>query len=146
MNTVTESQNAIRDIINEAQYKISELVGLPVTLNYKMRFNHISVQHIFQIACKVCDVYASDIISQSRKDDLITARMIITWMCKNYCGTPEKDIAKLINRDRTTVIKNIETANGYIDVNDASFVPLLKQCEAIILKKNQSNEVETISR
>lgn len=55
-------------------------------------------------------------VSKSRKGDLVNARQIFSYLCRQLTALHDADIADYIKRDRTTVIHSVQTVNGYIKV------------------------------
>lgn len=95
------------------------------------------VKEIANIVCYEFNIALSQLTDKCRKHELITPRHTAIYLVhKKYKGQVSQNfIAKMFNRDRTTLIHAIQNVEGWIDVYP-EFAEQIKRIEAQIAHIN----------
>ena len=81
---------------------------------------HITMQDVAQA---LFDLYRVDITwDTSRKRKVVTAKMLFCYYCFKYLKKNQTEIGRVVNLDRTTVVKHIKSCKGFIDIDQEEFV------------------------
>jgi chromosomal replication initiator protein len=90
--------------------EIMETYAKEVTPKKATKPLKITQNEILQIVANECDVTVEDILSKSRKQNIVDARYICFAAFKLRCGLSLQDIGKIVaNRDHTTVIHGLRS-------------------------------------
>lgn len=136
--THEQAKAEVKDILNECQLKLSNVIGKPVNIMYRIKVNDINAQLIIQTVCAVMNLSYSQLISKSQEQQLVVGRNLVMWLTQYYCGLTAAKIADLVNRDRTTVTHSVIKVNEMLDVADPLYMLPIQKIEKIIL--NITNE------
>ncbi|MEQ1677882.1 MAG: helix-turn-helix domain-containing protein [Chitinophagaceae bacterium] len=135
MSTIIQQQKQrVKEIMAEAEQKITTEIGRPVNLLYKIKVNHMNPQLIIQQVLAVCGVTYGELVSKSHEQRYVVPRRIVMWLTTYYCGLSDTEVGKLINRDRSTVSHGIVSMNDSLDVQDDLYIVPLKQIETQLLQ------------
>lgn len=81
--------------------------------------------------------------AKCREQKLITARMLLVYLLKKYIPRiGGKEMASLLNRERTTTISAFKTASNFIKTNDLIFIAHLNRIENKLFEKYGTNPYE----
>lgn len=134
MNYIIEQQKLrVREIMQEAEQKITTEIGRPVNLMYKIKVNHLNPQIIIQNVLKVCGITYSELINKSHETKYVVARHLVMWLVTYYCGLSDAEVGKMVNRDRSTVSHGLGIINDRLDVKDDLYIKPLEEIEKILL-------------
>ena len=132
--TQLEQSNQVREIMNDTQNRLTQVIGAPVSLMYKLKVNHINPQLIIQNVCRVTGFTFAQILSKSHEQKYVVARRLIMWLTTYYCGMSDYEVGLLIDLDRSTIAKGIIAVNDMLETNDQLYVEPLRKLETIILE------------
>lgn len=91
----------------------------------------ITPQNIMDVVCDHFNVSENDIKSKNRQQELVHARHIIMYLCRNLTDATYKEIASYIgNRDHSTVIHGERTISDLIEKSESE----RKSIETIVNK------------
>jgi chromosomal replication initiation ATPase DnaA len=76
----------VSNILAECQNKLSQTLGKPVNVIYRIKVNSISPELIVQQVCEECKLRYSDIVAKGKQKEFAVARNIIAWLVTYYCG------------------------------------------------------------
>lgn len=84
------------------------------------------LNNILNVVSDVCEISTSDILSHSKRNDVVDARCIFVHFCMEY-GLPTITIMRFLNRRRTCVISNYLQNYGIYSRQSFSFRLLCSQ-------------------
>ncbi len=103
----------------------SSLLGMPINLslaesvvkNIVRQRKRITVEAIKKLVCKYYDVSIEDVMSRSRKQNLVRPRQIAIYLARNYTDAPLQSIGKSFNRYHATALHSIKCIERGIKQN-----------------------------
>lgn len=130
-----QAQSGVNAVLNDTKKRLTEIIGKPVSVIYRIKVNDISPDHIIQTVCRVCNTTWSRILDKTRQREVTVPRQLIAWMMYNYCGLTHRMIAlKFGNDDHTFSVHMVERVNDMIATNDELYMQPLRIVESCILK------------
>lgn len=81
-----------------------------------------SLEKLLRMVCNYYKVEVSEVVSESRKQNLINARSMYSYFATEVYGAIQEDASRLLKKDRTTLIHYKRKVKGYLDINDESTV------------------------
>jgi len=84
-------------------------------LNLKPSFGISRMDDILEVVLLKTKIDIEDFFSDKRNAPIVEARQIFCFLCKKHTSCSLIDIAKRINRHRTTVMHSIENFQNLID-------------------------------
>ena len=81
-----------------------------------------SLEKLLRMVCSYYKVEVSEVVSDSRKQNLINARSMYSYFATEVYGAIQEDASRLLKKDRTTLIHYKRKVKGYLDINDESTV------------------------
>lgn len=84
------------------------------------------LKSILNVVSEVCEISSEDILSHSKRNDIVDARCIFVHFCMEY-GLPTVTIMHFLNRRRTCVINNYLQNYGIYSRQSFSFRLLCSQ-------------------
>ena len=104
---------------------------LDIVYNKKNTFAHPS--KIIETVAKIYNVKVADLVGNSRKKNIVTARHVVMYIMREYSKLQLKDIGSFLgNRDHTTILSGAEKIKGLV-MSDKEFSKLVS---SIIKKLN----------
>ena len=93
----------------------SSLLGIPIDLNLAesvvknivRQRKRITIDVIKKLVCKYYNVSVEDVISRSRKQNLVRPRQIAIYLSRHYTDAPLQSIGKSFNRYHATALHSI---------------------------------------
>ncbi len=93
----------------------SSLLGMPINLNLAesvvknivRQRKRITIEAIKKLVCKYYDVSIEDVMSRSRKQNLVRPRQMAIYLARNYTDAPLQSIGKSFNRYHATAMHSI---------------------------------------
>ncbi|MBR1742768.1 MAG: chromosomal replication initiator protein DnaA [Lachnospiraceae bacterium] len=124
VSNIRELQGAINKVISFAK-----LCGKEVTMDLakealadKINPNlkrQITIDYILEMVADHFNIPINDILSKSRKGDIVYARHICMYLCRSLTGNSLVEIGnKIGNRDHSTVLHSVDTIEGQLKNND----------------------------
>jgi len=89
-----------------------------------------TLEKLLRMVCNYYKVEVSEVVSESRKQNLINARSMYSYFATEVYGAIQEDASRLLKKDRTTLIHYKRKVKGYLDIND----------EVTVLEFNQLKE------
>ncbi|MGQ0738393.1 MAG: helix-turn-helix domain-containing protein, partial [Bacteroidota bacterium] len=114
--------------------KLSDEIGKPVSLMYRIKVNHLNPQLIIQQVLSVCNISYSDLLKKSNEKKHVIPRRLIIWLVTYYCGFSSPMIAPMLNIDASTVRHGIDSMNDSLDTEDPMYLIPLKEIEQRLLQ------------
>ena len=102
--------------IEKLNRQISELRAMiiqPVTIP---KFD-LDMGEVITLVSKVTNVFPQDIISHKRHREIVTARALFSYICRNHLKKSFKIIGRFINRDHSTIIHLVSNYEDYLKMN-----------------------------
>ena len=84
--------------------------------------SEFSLEKLLRMVCTYYKVEVSEVVSVSRKQNLINARSMYSYFATEVYGAIQEDASRLLKKDRTTLIHYKRKVKGYLDINDESTV------------------------
>lgn len=128
MKTVNDIPG-LKEILDECQDKVTDLIGYPVFIHFSMKVQHISTQQLTAIICEVCEIPWRVVVSNSRRIGAVIARHLYCYFAYTVQKKPLVFIADLLNRDHTTIMYARDKIKNMIDSKDDLYMPLLEEIE-----------------
>jgi chromosomal replication initiator protein len=93
----------------------SSLLGMPINLslaesvvkNIVRQRKQITIEAVKKLVCKYYDVSIKDVMSRSRKQNLVRSRQMAIYLARNYTDAPLQSIGKSFNRCHATALHSI---------------------------------------
>ena len=91
--------------------------------------NELNVGHIQNLVADYFDIPVDRMKSKTRKREVVTARQVAMFLCKNHTSEPLKSIGEQFGgRDHSTVIYSIRSVQDLIDT-DKEFKKIVKELQ-----------------
>jgi len=111
---LTDDVRQLESGLNGAAAK-SSLLGMPINLNLAesvvknivRQRKRITIEAIKKLVCKYYDVSIEDVMSRSRKQNLVRPRQMAIYLARNYTDAPLQSIGKSFNRYHATAMHSI---------------------------------------
>ena len=111
----------------------SSLLGVPidldlaesVTKNIAQQRKNITIDAIKKLICKQYNISINEIVSRSRKQNIVRPRQIAMYLSRKYTDSPLQAIGKSFNRYHATALHSIGTVERSLKENS----PVRKQVE-----------------
>ena len=84
----------------------------------KLSKHNVTKEEILEIISQECDVLLSDILTRSRKKEVVNARFIFCAVMKKHFTYSLKRIGSIVHRDHTSVIHAIEEFDNRLKNED----------------------------
>ena len=105
----------------------SSLLGMPINLslaesvvnNIVRQRKRITIEAIKKLVCIYYDVSVKDVMSRSRKQNLVRPRQMAMYLARNYTDAPLQSIGKSFNRYHATALHSINCIERGIKQNSA---------------------------
>jgi hypothetical protein len=123
-----DDKEDVIDIVNNNKFKVIKQVRVPGDFNKEKQ-----IQRILNLCCYYFNVTMKDIVSKSRKKEIVYARQMAMKILRYNFKYPLvlKEIGGVFGRDHTTVVHGTRTMIGYLQVKDG----YLFEIHSKILKK-----------
>ncbi|MDE5617805.1 MAG: chromosomal replication initiator protein DnaA [Ureaplasma sp.] len=127
LNSNLENKDTLLDL-----KEVQEVLEIDSTvIGYNKKITALRPSTIIDVVAKIYNIKSSDIIENSRKKNIATARHICMYIMREYGKFQLKDIGYAIgNRDHTTVLNGVEKIKSII-LEDKEFNSLINS----IIKK-----------
>lgn len=119
----------VRKVIAKCEQEVRRLTGNPaVAISFVETVSPLEFEQIASEVIKVTKVSMNDVISKSRKTDLVTSRQLISFFVRKLTKITYSEIGeRLGGRDHTTIIANIDRITALIDSGDNRMSELVKK-------------------
>jgi chromosomal replication initiator protein len=105
----------------------SSLLGMPINLslaesvvkNIVRQRKRITIEAVKKLVCKYYDVSIKDVMSRSRKQNLVRPRQMAIYLARNYTDAPLQSIGKSFNRCHATALHSINCIERGIKQNSS---------------------------
>ena len=105
----------------------SSLLGIPINLslaesvvkNIVRQRKRITIEAIKKLVCTYYDVSIEDVMSRSRKQNLVRPRQMAIYLARNYTDAPLQSIGKSFNRYHATALHSINCIERGIKQNSS---------------------------
>lgn len=131
----------LQDVLDDCTKKVESIIGVPVTVGFKLKFHFFSMESLATIICDVCEVSWSKVMSTTRKADIVIARQLFCYISYNYQKKSLNTIARYLNKDHTTVIHSNDRVRAMIETSDEIYMPLYNECLKRIDALNNETKV-----
>ena len=96
----------LKEILEKCRVDIEQLISVPVSVNYRIKFHHLPTSELIKIICDTCEVKWHEVQGESRKSHIIIARQLYCYFATQIQKKSLVTVGGMINRDHTTVIHN----------------------------------------
>lgn len=129
---------AVDKVVREAEATLSELVGLPVTVQVKIDNTNISdhESRLILMLCQEYNVSWEKILSKKRNDNVVDARHLYCYVMREVFDKKFMWIASRIQRNHGAVFNSVNRVKNMIYTKDDQMMPVLNK-----IKKYLSNEI-----
>lgn len=122
----------------------SRLLGMPINLdlaesvvkNLVRRRKKITINVIKKLVCREYNLSIQDIVSRSRKQDIVRPRQIGMYLSRRFTDAPLQEIGKSFNRYHATALHSI----GIVEQEMKKSLSMRKQIE-LLSRKLEASEV-----
>jgi hypothetical protein len=135
MSTLTQE---IIDEMNAFAKGIEARVGGKVNIYWRCSDKTSQIMQLADIISAVCDVQWERIISPDRHHDIVIARQLFYVFARRRYKQTLVQIAKLLNRDHTTVIYGIESIDSLLWSKDRLVTMYYHTIENILNGKGEN--------
>jgi chromosomal replication initiator protein len=105
----------------------ASLLGSPIDIplaesvikNIVRQRDTITIDIIKKLVCKYFDITNSEIVSRSRKQNLVRPRQIAMYLARHYTDSPLQTIGRSFNRYHATVLHAVNSIEKGINDNSA---------------------------
>jgi len=125
----------VKSILDKCQQSVSEMVGYPVTIEYKMKIHKIKFTQLIDIICDVCEITVAELQGNSKVRRIVAGKQLLCFFSREWLHMEAKDIARLLNIQVENVFHHIRYAKEYIEANDNFYMLFAEQVKTKILKK-----------
>ena len=66
----------------------------------------ITLTHIRQVICEVCDIEETELKSRNRRSEFVTARILFCLLSRNWTEKTNDQIALFLNKSNGSVVSN----------------------------------------
>jgi chromosomal replication initiator protein len=123
---LTEDVRQLESGMNGVAAK-SSLLGIPIDLNLAESIvknivrqrKRITIDVIKKLVCKYYSVSLEDVMSRSRKQNLVRPRQIAIYLSRHYTDAPLQSIGKSFNRYHATALHSIKCIERGIKANSS---------------------------
>jgi chromosomal replication initiator protein len=130
MQVDVELLPAINHIIFNTEQLLKRVIGTDVRLKIRILNDEVNEAFLQTLVCEEFNVTWAELISKSRKQELVDARQVYWWLCRKYTSATLKKLADDFKKlDHTTVINGINKINAMIDSKDNTILPKIKEIE-----------------
>jgi chromosomal replication initiation ATPase DnaA len=133
-NIAIDYYPGLRNLLDETQLKIQDIIGKAVTVSYRINAFNKSLDELLSIVCRVCEVTLPEMTCRDRYHRIIIARHAYCWFGRCWLGHNLVDIAAKIKKDHTTVIHATNKVNDLIAIKDAEYMDVLERIKVEIEK------------
>ena len=113
----------LKEILNECQEKIEEVLGLKVKVYCRQEFPYLNTLELKIIICETCEVMWEEVVSSGKGEHIKIARQLYCYFAYTVQGKTVTLIGKTVNRDHTTVIHSCKRVQDMIDTKDGTYMP-----------------------
>lgn len=131
----------VQSLLDECAAHINAVLNIKVHLSVAMRMAMVDEEMIREMICDHYGIKFHEIRCQSRTRRIVNARMCYSYLLRKYLNMSFADIGRLIDRDHTSVIHQVNTITDYLSINDESIANTLNP---IINYLNRINEPQEI--
>lgn len=133
MSKEKEVVTKIHGILDSCRKQIEKEIGVEVTINYKLKFHHLSTYELREIVLSVCNVTWAELTSKVRKSEIIIARQLYSF----FARTVQKKSLRVIsdevgNGDHTSVMHSVKIIRDMIDSKNELYIQYFTEIESRI--------------
>lgn len=122
----------IENIRKEAERMINAISKHKVTLNIEFKGVKKTPNILASLVCYEFGISSNELIGEKRLRNLVDARCAYTYLAINVLKKYKTEIARELNKDRTSIVYLEQKANDLISIND----PITEKIAAIESKLN----------
>jgi len=119
----------VRKVIAECEQEVRKLTGNPgFAITFVDYILSLEFEQIANEVIKITRVSMEDVVSQSRKTELVETRQLISFYARRLTKATYGEIGqKLGGRDHTTIISNVRRVTGLLEGGDKRMSELVKK-------------------
>lgn len=102
-------------------------------------------QHLVSLSEAITGISRNDFLSRKRHNKYIVIRASIMQVMRDLDYTLT-EIGELFGKDHTTVIHNLKTAKGFIDVRDKEFMNFYNELSKDLQTKPEKEIIKVVKR
>lgn len=121
-------------IVNEAQDKLKELLGVEVNILLNFNFNGvITIDDVMQIVSGLSGISVDIMKSKVQSQEVVYCRFVCFYIMKKYLNLSLKGIGGIFGKDHTTVLNGLNVIKN--EPNNKELQNLLITCEQHFIKE-----------
>lgn len=108
-------ESKVENIESKYQKEIERLKTMIINPIHKMNKN----KELLEILQKVCDasgIMPHDILSKTRKREIVIARQLFCYITVKYFNYTLKNVGNFLNRDHSTVVHSVNAYTDYLQM------------------------------
>jgi chromosomal replication initiator protein len=119
----------VRQVIADCEQEVRKLTGNPgFAISFVDCVLSLEFEQIAEEVIKVTRVSMEDVMSDSRKIDIVTTRQLIAFYARRFTKATYSEIGeKLGGRDHTTIISSIRRVTSLLEGGDKRMSELVKR-------------------
>jgi len=132
----------VRKVIAECEQEVRKLTGNPgFAITFVDYVLTLEFEQIANEVIKVTRVSMDDVLSHSRKIELVTTRQLISFYARRLTKATYSEIGqKLGGRDHTTIISNIRRITDLLEGGDKRMSELVKKLNRRLKEAVEDNQ------
>lgn len=88
----------------------------------------LEMLEVLDLVAKVTKVFKEDIMSRKRDREIVIARSLFSYICRNHLKKQFKVIGRFLNRDHSSIIYHCEVYNNYLKMNYRNETIFYNEC------------------
>jgi len=118
----SKSSRRVRELENKLAYTVAryekEIAGLKKEIlapRIKFTSKMGEFEKVLQVACMVCNVTPSEVLSKMRRGDIMVARHLVVYLLRHDFALHYAEIGRRLNRDHSTAINSFKQFGNSLD-------------------------------
>lgn len=129
---------ALQERITDFENEVQSITGNNMLKVYVIDITEIRNDDIKSIVCKYARISLLELDSKQKgKTNVSDARMVVCYLLSTVKKLKHRQIAAIVNRDRTTVTHAINTINDRLRVKDYAVTNLVENVNKILIEQAQ---------
>jgi chromosomal replication initiator protein len=118
----SKSSRRVRELENKLAYTVAKYEKEIASLKKEILAPRIKFtskmgqfEKVLQVACMVCNVTPSEVLSKGRRGDIMTARHLVVYLLRHDYALHYAEIGRRLNRDHSTAINSFKQFSNSLD-------------------------------
>ena len=93
-----------------------------------------TISVIFKKVCNYYGTHPNRVVSKSRRIEYVKSRMMFSYICCNDYQLNQTDVARIIGKDRSTLVHYNHKIQGFLDIDDVETCRDVKNIREMLIK------------